>query len=262
MRRSLVALILAAAGAATPAPTRGGGTTWPAIKWRGGTPSLRAPRGGASGPVRPGSARRPSRPPPSRACPGTSTAWAGQLETSQALASEPPPAAPGRSRLAFTFSFQCVNPGAGDPAEDPGQEAPLGASRLVVGCSLLLVTSSLFANDAATARAAEPWALARAARGGSALDAVQSLSATGAFRRTLPRRSPGRARRLHPGPHSTVDRRPADRLAVAEPVQAPQGQYLARWKRLRLRPRDRRRRGLDDAPGRPAASRFPRDAAA
>ena len=67
------------------------------------------------------------------------------------------------------------------------------ASRLVVGCSLLLVPSSLFADDAATARAAELWALARAAKGGSALDAVQSLSATGAFRRTLPRRSPGRA---------------------------------------------------------------------
>jgi hypothetical protein len=74
----------------------------------------------------------------------------------------------------------------------------LGASRLVVGCSLLLVTSSLFANDAATARAAELWALARTAKGGSALDAVQSLSA-GAFRRTLPRRSPGRAEGSIPG---------------------------------------------------------------
>jgi hypothetical protein len=60
------------------------------------------------------------------------------------------------------------------------------ATRLVVGCSLLLVPSSLFADDAATARAAELWALARAAKGGSALDAVQSLSATGTFRRTLP----------------------------------------------------------------------------
>jgi hypothetical protein len=57
------------------------------------------------------------------------------------------------------------------------------ASRLVVGSSLLLVPWSLFADDAATARATELWALVRAAKGGIALDAVQGLSATGAFQR-------------------------------------------------------------------------------
>jgi hypothetical protein len=55
------------------------------------------------------------------------------------------------------------------------------ASRPVVRCSLLFGPSSLFAENAATARAAELWALARAAKGGSALGAVQSLSVTGAF---------------------------------------------------------------------------------
>lgn len=67
------------------------------------------------------------------------------------------------------------------------------ASRLVVGCSLLLVPWPLFADDAATARATELWALVRAAKGGIALDAVQGLSAAGTFRRTLPPRLPVRA---------------------------------------------------------------------
>jgi hypothetical protein len=63
------------------------------------------------------------------------------------------------------------------------------SSRAVIVC-LLLVPSWLPADEAATARAAELWALARAAKGGTALDAVRSLSATGTFRRTPPRHAP------------------------------------------------------------------------
>jgi hypothetical protein len=64
------------------------------------------------------------------------------------------------------------------------------SSGVVIGC-LLSLPSWLVADEAATARAAELWALARAAKGGTALDAVHSLSATGTFRRTLPQ-GPGR----------------------------------------------------------------------
>jgi hypothetical protein len=63
------------------------------------------------------------------------------------------------------------------------------SSRAVIVC-LLLGPSWLPADEAATARAAELWALARAAKGGTALDAVRSLSATGTFRRTPPRHAP------------------------------------------------------------------------
>ena len=66
----------------------------------------------------------------------------------------------------------------------------MNLARRVVVCSLLFSPPWLQADETASVRAAEFWALARAAKGGSVLDAVQSLSATGTFRRTLPSRLP------------------------------------------------------------------------